>query len=159
LTFDNDYPIIVIVVTTREMPYDEFRQLCVQHGLSVTHQRHLIFNALLRTSNHPSPESIYDQVKERIPSISPATVYKNIHTFVAHGLVREVSLHHGSMRIETNTVPHHHLVCSQCKAIVDVPDADVEPIRLRSQAPKGFRIDRYAVEFVGLCSACEKSHE
>ncbi|HYP15192.1 MAG TPA: transcriptional repressor, partial [Bryobacteraceae bacterium] len=83
-----------------------------------------------------------------------ATVYKNIHTFVEHGIVREVSLHHGSARLETNPNPHHHLVCIACKAMIDLPDEDIEPVRLKKRAPKGFRIHRYSVEVLGLCPQC-----
>src|SRR4051794_309254 len=89
----------------------QFRQLCIEKGLSHTHQRQIIFEALDDMQNHPSPEAIYEVVKTKIPSISLATVYKNIRTFVEHGLLREVSLHHGSTRLETNLHPHHHLVC------------------------------------------------
>ena len=44
---------------------------------------------------HPSPEEVYAAVRERIPAISLATVYKNIHLFVESGVLREVSMHHG----------------------------------------------------------------
>jgi Fe2+ or Zn2+ uptake regulation protein len=137
-------------------PYENFRALCEEKGLSVTHQRHVIYEALMRRDDHPSPEAVYETVKEQIPSISLATVYKSIHTFVEHGLVREVSLHRGSARVETNMTPHHHLVCLQCKAIVDLPDEAFEPVRLKARAPKGFRIDRYSVEVIGLCARCAK---
>ena len=127
--------------------------------MAVTHQRQVIFETLTAMHGHPSPEAVYDVVKNRIPSISLATVYKNLNTFEEHGLVHEVSPHHGSARFETNPSPHHHLVCLRCKAIVDVPAADVEPVRLKKRAPAGFRIQRYSVEMLGLCGDCAKQHE
>jgi Fe2+ or Zn2+ uptake regulation protein len=134
--------------------YNEFRRICLEKGLSVTHQRHLIWEALASMHDHPSPEAVYEQVKRQIPSISLATVYKNIHTFVEHGVIREVSLHHGSARLETNMAPHHHLVCLKCRAMVDLPADDVEPVRMKKRAPKGFRIHRYSIEILGLCPHC-----
>jgi Fur family transcriptional regulator, peroxide stress response regulator len=136
------------------VPYDEFRRMCSEKGLSVTHQRHVIYQALMSMHDHPSPEAVYERVRRQIPSISLATVYKNIHTFVEHGLVQEVSLHHGSARLETNMTPHHHLVCLRCKAMVDLPDEEIEPIRMKKRAPKGFRVHRYSVEIIGLCPNC-----
>ena len=60
------------------MPTKEaFRSLCEQHGLAVTHQRQVIFETLTAMHGHPSPEAVYDLVKDQIPSISLATVYKN----------------------------------------------------------------------------------
>lgn len=133
---------------------DQFRILCAQHGLAMTHQRQVIYQALMVMHDHPSPEVIYEKVRKRIPSISLATVYKNIKTFVDSGLLREVSLHHGSARLETNMDPHHHLVCIQCKAIVDLDDGDLEPVRLKKKLPRGFSVQRYSVEIIGLCSHC-----
>jgi Fur family peroxide stress response transcriptional regulator len=138
---------------------ESFRELSERHGLAVTHQRQVIFETLSDMEGHPSPEAVYDVVRERIPSISLATVYKNLKTFEEHGLIREVSPHYRSARFETNATPHHHLVCLRCKAIVDVPAGDVEPVRLKKRAPAGFRIQRYSVEMLGYCGDCAKRIE
>jgi Fur family transcriptional regulator, peroxide stress response regulator len=144
---------------SRPIPAESFRDLCEKHGLAVTHQRQVIFETLTSMHGHPSPEAVYDVVKGQIPSISLATVYKNLKTFEEHGLIQEVSPHHGSARFETNPAPHHHLVCLRCKAIMDVPASDVEPVRLKKRAPSGFRIQRYNVEMLGLCGECAKQTE
>jgi len=138
---------------------ESFRELCERHGLAVTHQRQVIFDTLFAMHGHPSPEGVYELVKELIPSISLATVYKNLKTFEEHGLIREVSLHHRSARFEINASPHHHLVCLRCKAIVDVPAEDVGPIQLKKRTPSGFRVKRYHVEMLGFCGECTKQIE
>jgi Fur family transcriptional regulator, peroxide stress response regulator len=138
---------------------EPFRDLCERHGLAVTHQRQIIFESLTEMRGHPSPEALYEVVRKAIPSISLATVYKNLKTFEEHGLIREVSPHHRSARFETNPAPHHHLICLRCKAIVDVPASDIEPVRLRKRAPAGFRVERYNVEMIGYCGNCAKQIE
>lgn len=143
----------------RQSSYDAFRELCAGKGLSVTYQRHLIYETLMGMAGHPSPEAVYEKVKRQIPSISLATVYKNIHTFVDHGLIGEVSLHHGSSRLETNMTPHHHLVCERCRAIVDLPAGDFEPVRMRKRAPKGFEVRRFSIEVRGFCPQCKHHKE
>jgi Fe2+ or Zn2+ uptake regulation protein len=100
----------------------EFRELCEQAGMAVTHQRQVVFEVLRSIHGHPSPEEVYARVKRKIPSISLATVYKTIHSFIDSGIFHEVSLHHGSLRVETNQAPHHHLVCTRCKSIQDIQD-------------------------------------
>ena len=77
----------------------EFRDLCVTHGITVTHQRQVLFEVLKSMPGHPSPEEVYVRVKKRIPSISLATVYKNIHLFLKSGIFHEVSPPHGSLRV------------------------------------------------------------
>ena len=131
-----------------------FRDHCRAAGLACTHQREIIFRAVREMRTHPSPEAIYERVRRDIPSISLGTVYKNIRTFVDAGLLREVSPHHGTLRLETHLDPHHHLVCSRCKAIVDIDQDAVEPVHWRRKPPAGCRVERYMVEFHGLCPAC-----
>ena len=109
----------------------KFRELCRQHGLALTHQRSVIYEALLSMSGHPTPEQVYERVCQQIPSISLATVYKTINTFVETGIVHEASLHHGSIRLDANLEPHHHVTCIQCKTIVDLEEAAIGPCAVR----------------------------
>jgi Fur family peroxide stress response transcriptional regulator len=139
---------------------EDLRKRCQQVGLSLTHQRLVIYQELMRMGDHPAPEEVFERVRKQIPSLSLATVYNNIKTFVEHGLLQELSVHHGSLRLENNLMPHHHLVCTRCKAIEDLDEADFEPIRLRKTLPKGFALQRFSVEALGLCKRCStlKSH-
>ncbi|WP_446745835.1 Fur family transcriptional regulator [Silvibacterium acidisoli] len=135
---------------------NQFRALCDSAGIAVTHQRQVVYEELCAMHGHPSPEEVYLRVKERIPAISLATVYKNIHTFIESGIFREVSLHHGSLRVETNAHSHHHLVCTQCKSITDI-DADEFLLSSRGQSlPNKFLPERFSVEVLGLCVECQQ---
>ncbi len=136
------------------MASTDFRELCHQHHLAATHQRRVIYDTVMSLSGHPSPEDIYERVQKKIPSISLATVYKNIRTFLDSGMLREVSLHHGSLRVEPNQRPHHHLVCIHCKSISDFDQAGLDPVRLRQKLPRGFQVKRIAVDVLGICEAC-----
>jgi Fe2+ or Zn2+ uptake regulation protein len=131
--------------------------MCERAGIAVTHQRQVVYQALKSMHGHPSPEEVYARVKVRIPAISLATVYKNIHLFIESGVFSEVSLHHGSLRVETNARAHYHLVCTECKSITDI---DAEDLGIAAQArklPGGFLAQRYAVDVLGLCAQCQKS--
>lgn len=134
----------------------EFRAICERAGVAVTHQRQVIYQVLRAMHGHPSPEEVYERVKTKIPSVSLATVYKNIHLFIESGVFTEVSLHHGSLRLETNARPHHHLVCTACKSITDI---DAEELNFAVKAGKlrgGFLVERFAVDVLGLCADCQK---
>lgn len=132
----------------------EFREICAQHGLAATHQRQVIYETVLSLPGHPSTETIFDKVRQRIPSISLATVYKNVRTFLDAGVFQEVSFHQRSLRVEANRRPHHHLVCTKCKSITDLDPEELEPIRLRNRAPRGFHVKRFAVDVLGICRSC-----
>ncbi|HEY0307111.1 MAG TPA: transcriptional repressor [Acidobacteriaceae bacterium] len=136
-----------------------FRELCNAHGIAVTHQRQVLYEVMQKLHGHPSPEEVYDAVKKRIPAISLNTVYKNIHLFIESGVFKEMSMHHGTLRVEMNSHDHHHLVCSRCKAISDIPDQDLSRM-LGLRAPHkrlagGFQIQRLAIDVIGLCAKCQ----
>ncbi len=137
-----------------EFSVADLRERCHQAGLSLTHQRLVIYEQLMKMGDHPAPEAVFERVRKKIPSLSLATVYNNIKIFVEHGLLRELSVHHGSLRLESNLDPHHHLVCTNCKAIEDIDETDIIPIRLKKALPKGFTVHRFSVEVLGLCSNC-----
>jgi Fur family peroxide stress response transcriptional regulator len=134
-----------------------FREVCAAHGIAVTQQRQVLYEVMQGMPGHPSPEEIYAEVRRKIPAISLATVYKNIHLFVESGVLREVSLHHGSQRVEMNEREHHHLVCSRCKSIFDIEPEDLGASGLLEgkTLPGGFVAERYSVDVIGICAKCQ----
>ena len=136
-----------------------FRDLCAEHGIAVTHQRQVLYETMQSMYGHPSPEEVFAAVKQRIPSISLATVYKNIHLFVESGVFRELSIHHGTLRVEMNKQPHHHMVCSVCKTVADLPDEDELGLGLPTAAstlPGGFMVERISMDVIGICPDCQR---
>ena len=134
-----------------------FRERCRENGIAVTHQRQVLYETMKTMHGHPSPEEVYARVKKKVPAISLATVYKNIHIFVESGVFREVSMHHGTVRVEMNGEPHHHMVCSKCKKIADIGESELGLAGPRGRLPGGFLVDRYAVDVIGVCASCQKA--
>jgi Fur family transcriptional regulator, peroxide stress response regulator len=134
-----------------------FRELCQENGIAVTHQRQVLYEVMKSMHGHPSPEEVYARVKKKVPAISLATVYKNIHLFVESGVFREVSMHHGSQRVEMNREPHHHMVCSKCKGITDLGEKELGLVMTQARLPGGFLVERYAVDAIGICAKCQRT--
>ena len=123
--------------------------------MAATHQRRIIYETVMSLDGHPSPELIYDAVRKKIPSISLATVYKNLRTFLESGMLREVSLHHGSIRVEPNESEHYHLVCTRCRQIKDLdPEAVQVQALTNKRSLKGFYVTRISVDVLGICALC-----
>jgi Fur family peroxide stress response transcriptional regulator len=101
-------------------------------------------------------EEVYARAKKKVPAISLATVYKNIHLFVESGVFREVSLHHGSVRVEMNREHHHHMVCLKCKGITDIGEKELGLVLTQDRLPTGFLVERYAVDAIGVCAKCQQ---
>jgi len=135
-------------------PHEQFRELAWKCGLAATHQRQVIYETVVATPGHYSPEQIYAEVRRRTPSISLATVYNNLRLFVEHGLLREVSPRASTLLVEGNLEPHHHLVCTRCKAVQDIDGDFINFKKLSRQAPRGFDLTLSLVEVFGLCRRC-----
>ena len=134
----------------------EFTRRCKQNGLATTHQRMVIYRVLVQSDDHPSPEAVYERVSREIPEISRATVYKNIHTFLDAGMLREVNELHQTSRLDANLERHHHLICTSCRKVVDIQAEELDSIRISEPELDGFQIKEYRVEARGLCPACRE---
>ena len=138
------------------LTHEQFRELAEKHGLAVTHQRQVVYEAVIASDGHHSPEGIYAAVRRRIPSISLATIYNNLRLFIECGLLREVTPHSTTLRVDGNLKPHHHLVCSRCKSVQDIEIEEdfIDFNRLSRQLPDGFDLTQPLIEVVGLCRRC-----
>jgi Fur family peroxide stress response transcriptional regulator len=137
----------------------DFRSVCESHGIAQTHQRQVVYEVMSRMEGHPSPEDIFLRVKERIPSISQATVYKNIHLFVESGIFSEVSPHHGPLRVETNSTPHYHRVCRFCRQVEDLEPGVISQIAYKPKMMGSFLAERVTVEVMGICKECQRTEK
>jgi Fur family peroxide stress response transcriptional regulator len=136
------------------LSHEQFRELAWKHGMAATHQRKVIFEAVVAAPGHYSPEQIYSVVKRLIPSVSLATIYNNLRVFVEKGLLREVTPHASTLRVDGNLESHHHLVCTRCKSVQDIKGDFVDFKRLARLAPGGFNLTQPLIEVFGLCRRC-----
>lgn len=138
---------------------DALRAALEGAGWRCTRQRIAIYEHLARASGpdgHPSVEQIYRAVRQAIPALSLATVYKALEALVACGLVTKLSAEDGSARYDARAEGHYHLRCLRSGAVRDLPTpydpeliAKIDPGLTRSLADRGFRVTGYRLELVG----------
>ena len=141
---------------TQDLILDRGARWLTKAGLRPTRQR-LCLAALLVGDGHDrhvTAEGLHAAAEAKGEPVSLATVYKSVHTFVELGLLREVSPLHDSQRLDANLEPHHHLVCTQCKAVVDIPADALSPVEVRGHLPRKFRPKQFRVEVLGVCADC-----
>jgi Fe2+ or Zn2+ uptake regulation protein len=78
----------------------------------------------------------------------------NLRLFIECGLLREVTPHASTLRVDGNLKPHHHLVCSRCKSVRDIEGEFIDFKRLSRHLPDGFDLTQPLVEVFGLCRRC-----
>ncbi len=132
-----------------------FINVCRDKGLKVTQQRLVIYRAIAGSTDHPSADMVYREVRRQHPTISLATVYKTLETFQRVGLVCEAGPFHDNARYEANLAPHHHLICIKCKRIMDLYEPFLNTIPLPDQL-KEHHVLGHTVWVRGLCPHCKK---
>jgi len=121
----------------------------------ITPQRIAIVRILAKSEGHPSVENIHGQIKKNFPTMSLATVYKNILLIKSLGEVLELGFPDGSNRYDGNKpTPHPHVICIKCKKIVD-PDLDsLDEMAKEVALETHFKILNHRLDFFGICRNC-----
>jgi Fe2+ or Zn2+ uptake regulation protein len=123
-------------------------------GLRMTKQRKLVYDVLMEERDHPTATEVYIRSKERMSSISLATVYNCLETLSAAGLVKQVNVGRDASRFCPNLAPHAHFICADCGEVYDIGlknNAEMESVWA---LPEGTRIDHLEVAMKGLCAKC-----
>ena len=118
-------------------------------------KRDAILNCVRSTDAHPSADWVFEHVKQQVPDISLATVYRNLALFKEQGLIVSLGTVNGVERFDGNTEPHVHFICTQCGGVQDLPEISV-PEELNSAVARssGGRVDNCQLSFTGICGEC-----
>ncbi len=129
-----------------------FVERCKEKKLKITPQRIAVYEVLLRSKEHPTVEEIYNQIKEKYPYVSMATVYRTVEILENIGLVKKVCYWGNSTRYDANLEEHHHFICIKCGSIRDVSfNGNINIPR----EIDGYTINSVAVNMYGICPSCK----
>jgi Fe2+ or Zn2+ uptake regulation protein len=135
--------------------YAQLRQTCMARGLRLTPQRDVLLRALSKTMGHPTADDLVKKVRKMLPTVSHATVYRNVQELVRAGLIGTLERSGAAVQFEINPDHHHHFRCRRCGQVWDVYLDQVAVTLDRQRSPlNGFWIDRRDVQLHGLCARC-----
>lgn len=128
-------------------------------GMRVTPQRLAVLEAVARGGKHPCAEEVYRRVREAVPNISLATVYKALNDLRGVGELKAVAVS-GKIRYDvTGRAPHHHMICEACREVTDVEADEIRLADLPKPSGKNFRVLETEVIYRGICRKCERRTE
>jgi Fe2+ or Zn2+ uptake regulation protein len=135
--------------------YTHLRAGCVDRGLRLTPQREVLLRALSEAMGHPTADDMVQRVREVLPTVSHATVYRNLQGLVREGLIGTLEVAGTAVQFEVNPEDHHHFVCRRCGHVWDVylSSLDVRINRRRSKL-NGLKVERRDVQLHGVCAGC-----
>jgi Fur family ferric uptake transcriptional regulator len=124
------------------------------HGLRATPQRLAVLAALQAAPDHPSAEEVFEEVREKMPSVSLATVYNALSDLRRVGRLRALPVS-GRVRYDlTSRGPHNHMVCERCQRVVDLPASPLPRPEVPATQTQGFEILTAEVIFRSICPDC-----
>lgn len=122
--------------------------------------RQAILDCLRATDTHPTAEWVYAQLRPTHPSLSLATVYRNLAQLKEAGLVNSMGIVQGKEHFDADVSPHTHVLCVRCGKLIDVPDVPVPSDVLASvMGATGFSLSANGVQFSGLCPDCQSKQK
>ena len=133
-----------------------FRAKCHEASLKVTPQRTAVYKVLLETTDHPSAEAVFRQVRKVFPSISLDTVNRTLLTLSDMGVAFVVEGSGDAKRFDANLRIHQHFKCVKCKRIIDFHHNPFDRIHVPENLASRFTVHRAMVYLEGLCDRCRK---
>jgi Fur family ferric uptake transcriptional regulator len=128
-----------------------------QQGYRMTPQRLMIVSAIEDSDDHISAEEVYSQVLGKYPNVNISTVYRTLDLLEELGLVTKTDLGGGRVRYHpADKGHHHHLVCRDCGAIIDLDEAALSVLKEALLRDYGFIADMRHLGIWGRCVQCQQ---
>ena len=120
-----------------------------------TIQKQLIWKAVCDLC-HPTAEEVYQNVKDSCPSISRATVYRNLAQLAKSGEIGTISTAESAERYDGKSAPHYHIHCTVCGQYFDCALPYMESLNCEAENCSGVQILLHQTIFEGVCPACRQ---
>lgn len=121
-----------------------------------TIQRDIVFDAVNTLKTHPTAEEIYMHIHAAHPTVSRATVYRNLAYLADSGQVLHVELPNAADIYDYKTAPHYHIRCVECGRVFDIDFSYIDEIEKLIPSSGGFRILSHDIIFTGVCPRCDR---
>ena len=121
-----------------------------------TIQRSLVLEAVNKLHCHASADEVYDEIKKEHPTISRATVYRNLNLLAEMGQIRRLELPGGADRFDHICTNHCHIKCRVCGRLFDVDMDFIDGLEKGIRDTHGFAFTGYDILFRGICPDCRE---
>ena len=124
-------------------------------GLRVSAARRLVLEALYAAGEPVTAERIATGLEGRLPRSDLASVYRNLETLEAHGIVRHFHLGHGPGRYAPAGDAHDYIACEGCGTLRAVDPRSLAPVREYLRRRFGLSAGFSHFPIVGRCPSCK----
>ena len=123
-----------------------------KNGVRPLQKRVKIMHYLISNRNHPTVDVIYNDLVQKINSLSKTTVYNVLNLFIQEGLVIPLNIENNELRYDADTSAHGHFKCKVCGGVFNF---GINKENMPDPLLYGFRIDEFQYSIKGVCSFCK----
>ena len=124
-------------------------------GLRLSAARRLVLEALFAAEQPVGAEDIAGGLDGRLPPSDLASVYRNLETLAALGLVRHVHMGHGpGLYAPTQARAREYVSCERCGTYVALAPEVLDGVRAAVREACGYTAQFSHFPVVGLCPGC-----
>ena len=138
---------------------EDFKKLLKKNNLKFTIQRELILETLYNSNEHLTPESLHQILQKKYSElkIGIATVYRTLSLLEDSKMVTSLSFGAQGKKYELGAKEHHdHFICTQCGAITEFVDEEIEARQHKIADELGFKMQDHSMQIYGICKNCQK---
>ena len=142
------------------MEVDEELDIIEKHmrgaGYRWTNQRRLIARVALSNHSHFRAEELLEMCRQEDSGVSRATVYRTLTMMEKAGFVEGLDTGDGGRKFEhvLGHTHHDHMVCTECGAIIEFLDQELEHRQDVAAKKHGFTITSHSLKLFGRCRDC-----
>ena len=123
----------------------------------LTPQRDAVLQVILNREDHPTANEIFEAARQRLPTISHATVYNSLRYLKDAGLVHEIKFGDSASRYDRETDRHDHAICNDCGKLVDFDLPQTAELMQAAARKSRFKPESVHLTLRGLCADCRET--
>lgn len=104
---------------------------------------------------HPTADQVYEMVREKMPKVSLATVYRNLNLLAENKIILKIEGLNGCCHFDYNMEKHHHFICTKCNKVYDISHEITPDLAEIAHENTGLKVESYEITFKGICHNCE----
>jgi Fur family ferric uptake transcriptional regulator len=127
-----------------------------QRGFRMTPQRLSILEAL-HHDGHLSPAQLYARVRQT--GMTEATVYRTLEFLTENRIIFSAQNEGGHLTYELGGHDHHHLICRDCGAQVEIEHGALQDLIGQLEQQTGYRLNTGHLTLFGMCPVCQQKSQ